>query len=195
MSRSRTAKGPGAGEGDGSDHEVSAPKGSRPASKSAAKDYEVGYGRPPVATRFKPGDVGNPRGRPKKRKTVGQTIQEALMTRVTIAENGRSKSVTAEEVIIRNLVHAAARRDMRAIQLLFALRDRYQDSAETTFDPAELAAEDRKIIADYFAGLPAGGIATDSPAPKDRADEAAPEDRAAPGEATATPDRADGEAP
>ena len=27
--------------------------------------YEVGYGRPPSATRFQPGQSGNPKGRPK----------------------------------------------------------------------------------------------------------------------------------
>jgi len=29
-------------------------------------DYPVGYGKPPLATRFKPGESGNPNGRPKK---------------------------------------------------------------------------------------------------------------------------------
>jgi Family of unknown function (DUF5681) len=117
------------------------------------RDYEVGYGRPPVATRFQAGGVGNPKGRPKKTKTVGQVIQAALMTRVQIEGNGRTKFKTAEEVIIHNLVHAAARRDTRAIHTLFALRDRYRDSPETTLDPSQLDADDRKIIDEYFATL------------------------------------------
>lgn len=33
--------------------------------QSTHSDYEVGYGRPPVATRFAAGTSGNPRGRPK----------------------------------------------------------------------------------------------------------------------------------
>ena len=32
--------------------------------KMSAGEYEVGYGRPPVATRFAPGQSGNPKGRP-----------------------------------------------------------------------------------------------------------------------------------
>jgi hypothetical protein len=51
MSRSRPPKGLGRGRQQG------------------GRDYEVGYGRPPVATRFRPGGVGNPKGRPKKKKT------------------------------------------------------------------------------------------------------------------------------
>lgn len=171
------------------------PKGSGSPGKGAGKDYEVGYGRPPVATRFKPGGIGNPKGRPRKRKTVGQRLEEALMTRVTIEENGRSKIMTAEEVIIRNLVHAAARRDMRAIHTLFALRDRYQDSPETTLDPADLAAEDWKIIEEYLARPRGSGVEPDPQAPKDDANGAAPEGKTALGNATGKPDGSDGETP
>ena len=176
MSRSRTPGGPGdLGKGGG-------------------KDYEVGYGRPPIATRFRPGGNGNPNGRPKKKKTVGQRIEEALMTRVTIEENGRSKSMTAEDVIIRNLVHAAARRDLRAIHTLFALRDRYQDSAATTVHPADLATEDRQIIEEYLARLQSG-VEPDWQAPKDGATKVAEKDERAPGKAIGEPDGSDGETP
>jgi uncharacterized protein DUF5681 len=34
--------------------------------KTENDDYEVGYGKPPVATRFKKGQCGNPGGKPKK---------------------------------------------------------------------------------------------------------------------------------
>jgi hypothetical protein len=75
------------------------------------------------------------------------------MIRVTIEENGRSRTMTAQEVIIRNLVNAAARRDVRAIHALFALKERYQDSSDTTLDPAELRPEDQEIIEGYLATL------------------------------------------
>jgi Family of unknown function (DUF5681) len=117
------------------------------------RDYEVGYGRPPVAHQFRRGQVANPMGRRKKPKPVGQIIQEALMTRITIEENGRRKTMTAQEVIIRNLVSAAARRDARAINTLFALKDRYQDSTATMLDPADLNTNDLKIIQEYLASL------------------------------------------
>ncbi len=32
------------------------------------RDYEVGYGKPPSRTRFRSGQSGNPRGRPKGTK-------------------------------------------------------------------------------------------------------------------------------
>jgi hypothetical protein len=127
------------------------------AGNSSGNDYTIGYGRPPVATRFPPGHSGNPKGRPRKVKSVGKIIHEALSMRVTIEENGRSRTLTAQEVIIRNLVNAAARRDVRAIHALYALKERYQDSTETTLDPAELQPEDRQIIEGYLATLRANG--------------------------------------
>jgi Family of unknown function (DUF5681) len=121
------------------------------------KDYKVGFKRPPVATRFKPGHIGKSKGRPKKKQTVGQIIEGALMTKVTVVENGRSKTMTAQEVIIRKLALDAASGDKRAIQTLFSLRDRYQDSNETTLDSTDLESDDRKILDDYFATLQQNG--------------------------------------
>jgi hypothetical protein len=133
------------------------PKESGGTAKGAGRDYEVGYGRPPVATRFQPGGFGNPKGRPRKQKSVGKIIQEALMIRVTIEENGRSRTMTAQELIFRNLVSAAAHRDVKAIYALLALKERYQDSNETTLDPAQLQPEDQQIIEGYLATLRAKG--------------------------------------
>jgi Family of unknown function (DUF5681) len=48
-------------------------------------DYEVGYARPPVATRFQAGGVGNPKGRPKKTKTVAQAETEDSREAVMMA--------------------------------------------------------------------------------------------------------------
>ncbi|WP_116394747.1 DUF5681 domain-containing protein [Nitrobacter sp. Nb-311A] len=36
----------------------------------ASTEYEVGYGRPPIQGRFKPGQSGNPKGIRKRRRNV-----------------------------------------------------------------------------------------------------------------------------
>ena len=41
-------------------------------------DYEVGYGKPPRKSQFKPGQSGNPKGRPKGRKGFSTILVEEL---------------------------------------------------------------------------------------------------------------------
>lgn len=38
---------------------------------AARPGYDVGYAKPPVGTRFKPGQSGNPKGRPRGQRTSG----------------------------------------------------------------------------------------------------------------------------
>ena len=66
------------------------PKGSR---KSSDGTYSVGYGRPPEETRFKPGQSGNPKGRPKGSKNLRTLFAEELRRSVTLKENGKTRRV------------------------------------------------------------------------------------------------------
>jgi hypothetical protein len=157
--------------------------------KGKSVDYEIGYKRPPISGRFKRGDVGNPKGRPRKKKTVGQTIDEVTATRIRIA--GNSKSHTILEIIIRNLAHAAAKGDIRAINTLFNLKGRYQDSEDTTLDPADLAPEDRKIVEEYLARLQP----KTSPNNTSEPDDAAKKDKGTDGEDDGEPNPTPGDEP
>lgn len=133
---------------------------------SHPSDYEVGYGRPPQGTRFQPGCSGNPRGRPRKAKTVGALLQEALSRRVEITENGRTRSLSVEEIIFKQLTNKAAKGDLRAAKMLLDLKDRYQDSPKEQLDPVDLQAN-QEIIDAFVAKLSAGEPAPDSPAERD----------------------------
>jgi len=62
----------------------------------------VGYKNPPPSTRFKKGQSGNPRGRPKDRKRM-LPYDHVLGQMVTIREDGRQKRVTAAEAFLLQL--------------------------------------------------------------------------------------------
>jgi hypothetical protein len=67
-------------------------------------DYEVGFGRPPSASKWKPGQSGNPRGRRKKSKRdhdFDKLLRRLLTDKVKIVENGREISVSVLEVIAK----------------------------------------------------------------------------------------------
>src|SRR4051812_20379625 len=88
------------------------------------ESYEVGYGRPPRSTRFRPGTSGNPGGRPKKRPTFRSELEAELAQETTTREGGVDVAVTKLRAIVKTLVSLAIGGDMRAIAALIALTAR-----------------------------------------------------------------------
>jgi len=84
-------------------------------------DGQVGYGRPPKTTRFKKGQSGNPKGRPKGSLNVATVLIKTLSEKVVINENGQRKTVTKFEAALKQLVNKALGSDIRALRLLLDL--------------------------------------------------------------------------
>jgi hypothetical protein len=82
---------------------------------------EVGYGKPPEATRFRKGVSGNPRGRPRGSLNVAMVFTKTLRERVVINEHGQRKTVTKLEAALKQLVNKAASGDLRALRQLVEL--------------------------------------------------------------------------
>ena len=83
--------------------------------------YEVGFGKPPAATKFKKGQSGNPKGRPKGKRNAATVIIRALDAKVIINENGRRREITKFEAAITQLANKAASGDLRALGMVTAL--------------------------------------------------------------------------
>lgn len=83
-------------------------------SGDSEKDKMVGYGRPPIATRFKKGKSGNPKGRPKGRKGVGNIFWDALYRIIEVRENGRVRSMPKIEAAIEVNLNKAMKGDHRS---------------------------------------------------------------------------------
>src|SRR5262245_61852372 len=81
------------------------------ASTQASRGYEIGYGRPPAHSRFKPGQSGNPRGRPKGKRNMRELRREAYVQPVKLA-NGRQ--VPAIVAVDTALLGKALKGDPRA---------------------------------------------------------------------------------
>ena len=112
----------------------------------------VGYGRPPAATRFRPGRSGNPRGRPKGDRTLARIVAAALGERVAVNENGRRRRITKLEAAVKQLVNRAAGGDARVTQLLLALVQSHEARPKRT--GAEFASQaDAAVIAGLMRRL------------------------------------------
>lgn len=145
-------------------------------SKANGLDYDVGYGKPPKDTRLKPGQSGNPRGRPKgaKNKRPGLheerlkdiILDEAYRT-VAMREGDRNVQIPVAQAVMRAIAVNAAKGNTRS-QRLFAqlladtetsrkmLHDEWLDTVleyKANWDD-ELRRRERLGITDLVAPLP-----------------------------------------
>ena len=119
----------------------------------AEHDYEVGYGRPPKATRFKPGQSGNPKGRKRKPKSVQAQMQTVLSKKIDITEGGQTKRLTLQEVMLRNIANKAVKGDLRAASFVLGLINSEAAAQSDTIDESKLSAEDQALFEQMMAEL------------------------------------------
>ena len=79
----------------------------------------VGYKKPPRRTQFKPGQSGNPKGRPKKPKTVADVFLKQVSKSVAISIGGKVQKKSMLEAIAMKLINKAANGDAKSATLVF----------------------------------------------------------------------------
>lgn len=80
----------------------------------------AGYGRPPLHSRFKPGQSGNPRGRPKGHSNFATGLKNTLRIMVTLNQGGKPRRVTSQQAALLCLMEKALGKDIRALDKLLA---------------------------------------------------------------------------
>ena len=90
-------------------------------------DFDVGYSKPPVSSRFKPGKSGNPRGRPKgarnklpalnEERLKSIVLQEAYRT-IKVRDGEKNVTVPMATAIVRSVAVNAAKGNNRAAALI-----------------------------------------------------------------------------
>jgi hypothetical protein len=106
-------------------------------------DYAFGYKKPPKDHQFRPGESGNPSGRPKGTRNFKSDLRDELGELVTFCENGQEISISKQRALIKRLVASAIAGDARSIATLMTFCTR---AFGNDTDEQEQAPEDREII-------------------------------------------------
>ena len=116
-------------------------------------DQAVGYGRPPLHSRFQPGRSGNPRGRSKHSRNLKTIIQQALTGRITVREGERRRSISRlEGVVLRQIEGALKGNDRAALATLrIAAQVGLLDDSETGFEASPpLTPAEQQLVDDLL---------------------------------------------
>ena len=116
--------------------------------KNGGGDYDVGYGKPPVHSRFKPGQSGNPRGRQRGSRNASSLAAQALAEKVTVTIEGRTKRISKLEAAMIQQSNKAAAGDPKAVKLMTDLMEGFDERAvEGSLSPDERRARHQLVLA------------------------------------------------
>jgi Family of unknown function (DUF5681) len=85
--------------------------------------HEVGYGKPPKATRFRKGRSGNPKGRQSGDENLLSVFKRMAMKRIKIREGDKSRTITMADAIILQNYKAALQKDQIAMSNIIRLAE------------------------------------------------------------------------
>lgn len=114
----------------------------------AKKDYGVGYGKPPESGQFKPGQSGNPKGRPKGAKNLKTVLEEEFYEKVMLKENGKTKKVPKLQAMIKSLMAKAIKGDNKsAVTLINLALKTAATELDVKLEDVDLTPTDEAILA------------------------------------------------
>lgn len=126
-----------------------------PDSRDTAPSYTVGYGRPPVHSRFQQGHSGNPKGKPRGRKSYKAIVAATLHEKITVQTPRGKKRMTKLEALIQTNMNNALKGDPKATDHILKIAREYGLASEVA-EPIDAAAadhlreEDEAILARYI---------------------------------------------
>jgi hypothetical protein len=109
-------------------------------------DDRVGYGKPPRHSRFRKGQSGNPKGRPKGTRNLKTDLLEELQATVLVTEGVTKRRLSKQRAVLKSLTAKAINGDVRAVNTLLSLMARLLDleGLDTADNP--ITADDAEIL-------------------------------------------------
>jgi hypothetical protein len=125
-------------------HQSKARRNSRPTNRAA------GYGKPPPAHQFKPGQSGNPKGRPKGTKNESTLLRELLHRKIEVREGGHTRKLTVLEAIHLRIAEDSLKGNTKSAAFLL---NRYGALVSGETAPTTISEDDEQIVQDFVRKL------------------------------------------
>lgn len=118
-------------------------------------DNDIGYGKPPEHSRFRPGRSGNPKGRPKGRRSFKTILAAAMHETVTIRTAKGPRKITKLEALVQKTINDALTGDVKSTRIMLAMLDKAGLDSEVSdavdaVSARDLSEEDSRILARYL---------------------------------------------
>ncbi|AMS40150.1 DUF5681 domain-containing protein [Aminobacter aminovorans] len=145
------------GDHNGSSTEVARRVGAGP--RAAGSDYEIGYGKPPRRSQFKPGQSGNPKGRPKSALSFKTLLTRELKQLVEIREGNGTRKISKKEAAVKSLLQKALKGDLHALKTITTLVGDDAETHQPTNEQSLSAVDEaqlRRLLGDEAVDQPIG---------------------------------------
>lgn len=116
-------------------------------------NYEVGYKKPPKSGQFKPGQSGNPKGRPKGIKNLSTDLEEELNEKISLVEGGSKQQTTKQRAMLKSLFAKALSGNVSAANALIKLILGLEQSRIESNKAEVLDDEDLEILESFKADI------------------------------------------
>ncbi len=91
------------------------------AATAAPEGYPVGHKRPPRHTQFRPGQSGNPKGRPPGSRNLKNDLLDELSGQIQIRTGDQHRRVSKQQALLKALVNRGLGGDVKAIASVFGM--------------------------------------------------------------------------
>ena len=115
--------------------------------RPAADEDDVGYGKPPRTHQFKPGQSGNPKGRPRGAKSEATILQDLLQHKIGLSEHGKTRRITLHEAILRRIAEDCLKGNTKSAAFLL---NRYHAMTSGEPDESGLSDDEQTVLETYL---------------------------------------------
>jgi Family of unknown function (DUF5681) len=129
-------------------------RGDAPSRAKPDRAYVVGYGRPPIESRFQPGTSGNSRGRRKGSKNLKTLIRKAMTASISIQEGTKTRRVSKIEGVVLRQLQSALKGDDRSAMAVIKMAMQMgllEEPASNAADVTALSGADERILDELLA--------------------------------------------